>query len=215
MTRVGSADSGTLDVQSRGGGATPTPALFRKADWWVADVSLEKCQQMIRDLHYSRGGSNTAVYSHGLFPRGWFWESECVGVAWWLPPTKTAAQSFDKENWRGVLALSRVALLDEIPKNAESFLIRHSMRLVDRKRWPILVSYADTWQGHSGTIYRAAGWTECGKSKPERRYILNGRMVSRKAGPKTRTHTEMLALGAECVGSYSAIRFVHRAMEKF
>lgn len=210
-TCVGSADSGTLGDQSRGDGANPIPTLFRKQDWWVADLSLKACQQMIRRFHYSRGGSNTAVYTHGLFPRGWFWESQCVGAAWWLPPTRTAAESFDKENWRGVLALSRVALPDEIPKNAESFLISHSMRLIDRERWPVLVSYADEWQGHKGTIYKACGWTECGKSKPERRYVLKGRMVSRKAGPKTRTHAEMLALGAEYVGSFSAIRFVHRA----
>lgn len=207
---VGSAGSGTLDVQSGGGGATPTPTLFRRADWWVSEISLEKCRAMVRQFHYSRGGSNTAVYTHGLFPRGWFWESECVGVAWWLPPTRTAAESFDKENWQGVLALSRLAIRPEIPTNAASFLIRHSMGLVDRSRWPVLVSYADEWQKHRGMIYRAAGWTECGKSKPEARYVLRGRMVSRKAGPKTRTHAEMLALGAEYVGKFSAVRFVHR-----
>jgi len=144
-----------------------------------------------------------------LYARGWFWESECVGAAWWLPPTRTAAESFDKANWRGVLSLSRLVVSPDVPKNAASFLIRHSMRLIDRTRWPVLVTYADEWQGHSGTIYKAAGWTECGKSKTERRYILNGRMVSRKAGPRTRTKQEMLDLGAKCVGSFCAVRFIH------
>lgn len=197
-------------IREAGGGSIPTPTLFRKSDWWVKPVSLEKCQSLVRSLHYSRGGSNTAVYCHGLFPREAFWEAECVGVAWWLPPTRTAAESFDKELWKGVLALSRLAIRDDIPKNAESFLIRHSMRLIDRKRWPILVTYADTWRGHTGAIYKAAGFVECGMSKPERRYVKNGRMVSRKSGPRTRTHAEMLAMGCECAGAFSAIRFMHR-----
>jgi hypothetical protein len=164
---------------------------------------------MVQRWHYARGGSNTAVYTHGLFPRQSHWEEEAVGCAWWLPPTRTSAESFDKQNWQGVLSLSRLVVSPDIPTNAESFLIRHSMRMIDRERWPILVTYADSWRGHKGTIYRAAGWVECGQSKPERRYVIRGKMVSRKAGPKTRTHAEMLALGAECVGSYSAIRFMH------
>lgn len=208
--RVGSADSGTLAIQAGGGGASPTSTLFRKSDWWVAGVSLTQCRRCVRKWHYSGGGSNTAVYTHGLFPRGWFWGQECRGVTWWLPPTRTAAESFDKDGWQGVLSLSRLCIAPEVPQNAASFLIRHSMRLVDRDRWPILVTYADQWQGHSGTIYKAAGWRQCGQSKPERRYLINGVMVSRKAGPKTRTHQEMLDLGAECVGAFSAIRFEHR-----
>jgi len=210
MDRVVSADSGMPGVQPGGGGANPTTTLFRKHDWWVESINdLSIAVRLIQKWHYSRGTSNTAVYCHGLFPRDWFWEEQAVGVAWWLPPTKTAAMSID-QNWQGVLSLSRLAIDDSIPKNAESFLIRHSMRLLDRKRWPVLVTYADSWKAHTGTIYRAAGWTEDGRSKPERRYVRNGRLVSRKAGPRTRTHAEMLALGCECVGAFSAIRFVHR-----
>lgn len=207
--RVESADGGTSGVQPEGGGSIPTSALFHKADWWIADVSLTTARQLVEAWHYARGGSNTRVACHGLYPRGWFWESQCVGVAWWLPPTKTAALSFDP-NWRGVLSLSRLVVSPDVPNNAESFLIRHSMNLIDRTKWPVLVTYADTWQGHDGTIYRAAGWKEVGRTKPERRYVRAGRMVSRKAGPKTRTHAEMLSLGCECVGSFSAIRFEHR-----
>lgn len=212
--RVSSVDSGTSATHAERGGANPTETLFRKADWWVKDMGLEAGRAMVRALHYSHGSSNTRVYCHGLFPRDAFWESQRVGVALWLPPTKTAARSFSKDNWQGVLALSRLVIEDRIPKNAESFLIRHSMRLIDRDRWPVLITYADTWQAHDGTIYKAAGWTECGRTKPEPTYQINGRMVCRKAGPKTRTHAEMLALGAVCVGKFSRIRFMHVISKK-
>lgn len=190
-------------------GSNPTTPLFRKSEWIVDGIDLEYAQEMVRKHHYSKGGSNTAVYTHGLFPRAAFWQSECVGCAWWLPPTKTAAMAAYPKDWNGVLALSRLVILPDVPKNACSFLIRHSMRLIDRRRWPCLLTYADDWRGHTGAIYRAAGFEECGKTKPERVYVRNGRMVSRKAGPNTRTHSEMLAIGCECVGAFSKTRFRH------
>lgn len=64
------------------------------------------------------------------------------------------------------------------------------MRFIDRQRWPILITFADSWQGHKGTIYKAAGWLQCGETKPEATYTLADRMICRKAGPKTRTHSE-------------------------
>ena len=60
---------------------------------------------------------------------------------------------------------------------------------------------------HRGQIYRATGWEYDGLSKPERAYFIGEKMVSRKCGPKTRTHEEMIALGAECKGSVAKHRF--------
>jgi len=209
INRIESADSGMTANQAGGGGASPTSMLFLKGDWWVADVSMPIARNMIRQWHYAKGASNTRTYLHGLFPRDYFWESQAVGCAWWIPPTKTAAMSIDR-NWSGVLALSRLVVSPDTPSNAESFLIRHSMRLIDRDRFPTLVTYADSWRGHLGTIYKASGWALDGETKPEKRYTIGGRLISRKAGHKTRTHQEMLDMGAECVGEFSCLRFVHR-----
>lgn len=191
---------------------TPSTDLLRREDWEVRTCTLSRGTQLVEELHYAKGAANTATYRHGLFPKGGgAFESECVGVALWIPPTKSAALATFPENWQGVLSLSRLAIMDDVPKNAASYLIGASMRLIDRKRWPCLVTYADTWQGHSGAIYEATNWHYVGETKPERTYVLNGRMVARKAGPMTRTHAEMLALGAECVGSFPKRKFVHHA----
>jgi hypothetical protein len=131
-------------------------------------------------------------------------------VAWWIPPTKSAAQAWAGELWEGVLSLSRLAIEPDVPKNAASFLLSKSERLIDTKRWHTLVTYADSWRGHTGAIYRAAGWEYCGQTKPQAVYTLNGRMIARKAGPKTRTHAEMIALGCELVGHFPKHRFCHR-----
>lgn len=184
-----------------------------KGEWIVRECHLDLAQLLVRRFHYAAGGSNTAVDTFGLWRREAWLDSDCAGATWWLPPTKSAGGSVYPENPQGVLALSRVVVVPEAPKNACSFLIRHSMRFLDRTRWPVLLTYADEWRGHEGTIYKAladAGWKHEGYSKPERTYVKNGRMVSRKRGPKTFTHSEMLANGCECVGRFRRKRFVHR-----
>lgn len=184
---------------------------LRAAEWEVGTVNFAVARDLVERFHYAGGGSNTATYRHGLFPKGAIFDRQCVGIAWWIPPTKSAALATFPANWQGVLSLHRLVIAPEVPKNAASFLIGQSMRLIDRKLWPCLVTYADTWQGHEGTIYKATNWHFVGMTKPERLYIINGRMVARKAGPRTFTHAEMLTKGAECLGAFAKRKFVHIA----
>ncbi len=194
------------------GGSIPTAPLLKR-DWVVRSAHLDLAQQMVRQFHYSAGGSNTGVYVFGLWRTAEWLDSDCAGVSWWLPPTKSAGASVNPSDPQGVLALSRLVVVPRAPKNACSFLIRHSMRFIDRERWPVLLTYADEWQGHEGGIYKAlasTGWTHDGYTKPEKTYVKNGRMVSRKRGPRTFTDAEMLAKGCECVGKFRRKRFVNR-----
>lgn len=189
------------------GGSIPTsPLQLRKKDWSVGGVDQRVAENLVIRHHYAKGASNTATYLHGLYPTGWLWYNECVGVAWWIPPTMTAARWWAPENPEGVLVLSRLVIEPEVPPNACSFLISKSLRMIDRARWPVLVTYADSWRGHTGVIYRAVGAEYCGETKPQPVYTVNGRMAARKA-TRTRTHTEMLALGAKLEGRFSKSRF--------
>ncbi len=182
---------------------------MRREEWEVRGVSLSEARDLVRRYHYSKGGSNTACFTHGLFRRGMF--QPCMGVAWWLPPTKACALAVYPEDWQAVLSLSRMAIAPEVPTNAASFLLAESIKLIRATRkWAMLVTFADSWQGHEGGVYRAANWIPAGQTKPERTYIdRNGKMVCRKAGPKTRTQAEMEALGCECVGTFTRRRFLY------
>ena len=53
---------------SRGEDVKYTDRL-RKTDYEVVPVSLSTAQEMVREHHYAKGGSNTAVYTHGLVHR--------------------------------------------------------------------------------------------------------------------------------------------------
>jgi hypothetical protein len=178
-----------------------------KHDVDVQTIPLADCRRLCEQHHYSKGGSNTATYRHGLILRS---IERIVGCAWWIPPTKTAAQAtYPEGDWRRVLSLSRLAIEPTMPTNAASYLIGRSIRLIRAEgKWDCLVTYADDMQNHSGAIYRATNWEYVGKTKPERAYKdATGRLTARKAGPRTRTHAEMLALGCVCVGSFCKSKF--------
>lgn len=182
---------------------------LRRTEWEVRSVDIKTARRLVETHHYARGASNTATALHGLFLVGDLFD-ECRGCAWWIPPTRSAAEATYPIRWQGVLCLSRLVIVPSVPANACTFLLARSRRLIDRKAWPCLVTYADEWRGHTGAIYRADNWDYRGKTKPERTYQIDGRMVARKAGGHTRTHAEMLALGAQMVGSFAKHKFVHQ-----
>lgn len=185
----------------------PSGPVLRKSDYEVRTVSLATCQEKVAKYHYARTGSNTATFRHGLFLKSD--PHNCIGVAWWIPPTKSAALANYPKNWKAVLVLSRLTIDPEVPKNAASFLIMQSVKLIRQDpRWEYLLTYADEWQKHSGAIYRATNWTPLGKTMPEATWVdANGCMVARKAGPHTRTKAEMLALGHKMIGRFQRHRF--------
>jgi hypothetical protein len=180
---------------------------LRRGDWTVQAVPLRAAQRLTRELHYSGGGSNTGTFVHGLLSRNQILTVR--GAAWWIPPTKSAAQASWGGDWQQVLALTRLVIEDDVPQNAASFLLSRSVRLIAADgRFRCLVTYADEWQGHTGAIYRAANWEYVGRTKPERTYVdSNGRMVSRKRGPRTLRHAEMEDLGYRCIGLFARHKF--------
>jgi hypothetical protein len=179
---------------------------LRKKDWFVSEVSLEVCKEMVKRYHYAGGGSNTATFRHGLFRKG---QLGCKGVVWWITPTKAAAMANYDGDWRRVLVLSRMVIVPGTPTNAASFLISQSVKLIRASnQWECLLTYADEGQNHTGAIYRATNWEYLGKTTPEKTFVdSEWRMVSRKAGPHTFTVGEMEALGYRCIGKFSRHRF--------
>ena len=181
------------------------PHLHRE-DYSVADVAIRAAREMVEEFHYAHGASNTATYLHGLFDLN----GRLKGIAWWIPPTKAAAFNTYPDDWRGVLALSRLVIHPDVPTNGASFLLGKSMKLIDRKRWPCLVTYADEWRGHRGQIYKATNWEYIGITKPEPVYVRDGRMMGRKRGPTTLTHEQMIESGFEFLGRFPKHKFVQR-----
>lgn len=179
---------------------------FRKEEWFVASLDLSVARSLVEQFHYARGGSNTAVYVHGLFHRQFGYVG---GLVWWIPPTRVAAESVNRESWQKVLALSRMVIIPGMPKNAASFLLSRSVKMIANEgRFVSLVTYADESQGHTGHVYRASNWRYVGRTGPYPRWLSSeGKQVATQA-TKTRTKAEMLALGHRQTGSFFKHKFV-------
>lgn len=90
-----------------------------------------------------------------------------VGCVVYSAPPREVDKRYGGKTWE----LARLYLLDEVPKNAETWLISQSVKYIKRAFPDVknLVSYADPSAGHKGTIYRAANWREDGRTDDERK----------------------------------------------
>lgn len=188
---------------------------LRAREWAVHGVPFHsEAVAFFRDHHYAKGAPNTSTYRHGLYERDeaiWPFVRDLFGVALWIPPTKAAAMSVAGDGWQGVLALSRLAVADEVPKNGASFLLGRSMALIDRQRWPVLLTYADTGEGHTGAIYRATNWECLGSVAAGDTWIApDGSQRGRKRGGRTFRAVDLTAAGYHRRAAAKKIKFVHR-----
>lgn len=175
---------------------------LRSPDWLVRPLDPMIGRALIARYHYAGGCSNTVTACHGLVERA---TGHVRGVAWWLPPTRKAAAAH-WSNPDAVLSLSRLVILPDVPTNAATFLVMRSAALLP-KRWPCLVTYADTERGHTGRIYTAAGWEDRGLSEPTPVWVNGeGQRVARKS-TRSRTNAEMAELGHVFLGYFAKHRF--------
>lgn len=173
-------------------------------------ISIRTAYKLVKNHHYAQSATKTGVYIHGLFKvDNEFPESKCVGVAWWLPPTKAAAMAtYPEGDWRKVLSLTRLVVVPDIPKNACSFMLMKSIKLINTSVWECLVTYADTWQNHEGIIYKATNWEYLGLTKPSPVFQNeDGKMMGKKRGARNLTTEEMNMKGFEEVGKFSKHKF--------
>lgn len=188
----------------------PEGPVARRSDYVVESCEHRVALSLVSRLHYTRGAANTSVAAHCLRRRS---DGRIVGAALWMPPTQVAARSVAGDAWRQVLSLSRLVVTDDEPANAESLFVSRSMRLVLRdSRWRVLLTYADSRQGHVGTIYRATGWEYLGMlpGRPAWRDPRTGRQVAARA-TRTRSKAEMLRLGYEPLPPLPKHKFVYRS----
>lgn len=180
-----------------------SPGPLHKDSWLVRPVDPTLGRELITHYHYARGASRVCVACYGLFHKEF---DVCYGITWWLPPTRRAAEATYDDPVR-VLSLSRMVLLPSAPKNAASFLLSKSVSLLD-SRWKCLVTYADTWQGHTGDVYRSSGWVYKGETAPSWVYTKDGRMGAPKSGKVNFSHKTMIERGFTPLGKFSKHKFV-------
>lgn len=129
--------------------------------YWVQETTFNHTvRKFLKRWHYSDYVNIQAKHTFCLFREGNFGIPEMVGVCVYTRPAgPTAGQSYYPEAPDKVLELRRLCLIDETPKNAESYFVSRSIKwLKQNTDWEFILSYADMEQGHSGVIYRASNF---------------------------------------------------------
>lgn len=181
--------------------ALPLRTKFNKTEWQVRRVSQYIASGMIERYHYAKSASSWSVYTFGLFLNG---DPNVWGVTWWLPPTKLAVDKFNPGGYKTSLILHRMVLHPLVPRNGASFLLAGSVRQISGVgRHDFLITYADTWKGHDGTVYKASNWTYRGMSDPTQVWLdSDGILTSAYNDGRKRNKIQMEALGCQLLGYY-------------
>lgn len=115
---------------------------------------------LIKENHYSKKIAVNTTY--------WFTlkdlDDKVIGAMQvGLPNTKNAENKYAPGG--KLLELKRLACIENTPKNTESFFIGAVMRwLIKNTKVTHILSYADSNQGHVGTIYKASNFTYLGQT---------------------------------------------------
>jgi hypothetical protein len=129
--------------------------------YWVEHSPYtEQIQKFLKSWHYSPYTFIQHKETFTMWRDGEWGMPELVGVCVYTRPAgAAAAQKYYPEEPDKCLELRRLCLIDETPKNAESYFVSRTIKWLKRNtEWKFIVSYADPEQGHEGVIYRAANF---------------------------------------------------------
>lgn len=134
----------------------------------VAPVSRKDCEPFILGIHYAKRWPSIS-YAFGLIDEG-----ELIGVATYgTPPSAPLKRGIAGDAFKAdVLELNRLCLKYN-RKNEASRLVGQSLRLLPKNK--IVVSFADTSQGHIGCVYQATNFIYCGLSAKRTDWKVKGK----------------------------------------
>lgn len=143
----------------------------------VSSCLRKEIQAVIEENHYSK--SINGIISDECFSLSY--QGKIIGGAIYGKMAMANQWKKYSDTEEGLLELRRLALVDEAPKNSESFFIGKTLRMLRQLGYKTIVSYADQNYGHSGIIYRATNFQYKGLTASGRVILFNGKKYHDKA----------------------------------
>lgn len=155
---------------------------MKKSKFDIRVASRKEVIDLFEKYHGYKSLSASLTYCFAVFEN-----DSAVAAFAWQPPPPGAAKAVCPEAPQGVLALSRMVA---VPKDLRQLKhiskpLRVQMRdLIDRTRWPVLITYSDEGQvnhrgePHNGFVYQCSGWTRTIRNKRPIKEDADGRRCS-------------------------------------
>jgi len=133
----------------------------------VKKIERRECEPFIIGIHYAKRWPSIS-FAFGLFR-----SRELVGVVTYgTPPSAPLRRGIAGDQYKNsVLELNRLCLKDNL-KNEASMLVGRSLKMLPDC---IVISFADTAQGHVGTVYQACNFTYHGLSAKRTDWKVRGK----------------------------------------
>ena len=133
----------------------------------ILRIKPEETYQWLKKIHYAKR-IPSITYAFGLYVDG-----SLVGIVTYGTPSSATLRNgiCGEENSQYVLELNRLCFDSHI-KNGASYLVANSMKHLPKPS--IIVSYADTNQGHIGYVYQACNFIYTGLSAKRTDWKIKG-----------------------------------------
>lgn len=140
---------------------------FVPNEYTVKEIDPKIAQRCVIKYHYLHRRCSCSQ-AFGLYRF-----EELVGVCCFGSPATDSIRKgvCGKECKDDVIELTRVVLKQKIGRNAESWFISRCLKMCCK---PIIISYADTSQGHVGYIYQATNFLYTGLSSKHKDWVILG-----------------------------------------
>ena len=130
-----------------------------KNNFSVKHIESSQTYEWFLHKHYAKRIPNIS-FSFGLYDINNFLKGVC---SYAKPMSQTLVQGALAGKYTDTfLELNRLVVNDNLGKNVLSFFVSQSLALLPKPQ--VIVSYADTSQGHHGYIYQATNWIYTGLS---------------------------------------------------
>jgi len=133
--------------------------VLNNGEFKVSEVARSDVRDFIQTHHYS--GNINGVKSRHCFAL--YRNDKMIGAMLYGDLGMANAWKKYGESEADVLELRRLVLIDDTPRNSESFFIGWTLRWLKRNTFvKVIVSYADPNHGHSGIVYQATNFEHIG-----------------------------------------------------
>lgn len=144
--------------------------------WDLRPATVAELRPLFEQHHAYKGCSASATYGFGVYEDG-----RLVAAFTWQPPPVGCSKSVLPMCPSGVLSLSRMVAVpreDRRLRHLSNPLRIQMNHLIDRTRWPALVTFSDQGEGHTGHVYKCSGWTPTTVSETPNFVDEDGRRTS-------------------------------------